>query len=46
VAEVFAFIEAHYHELISLKDIAAAVGLSPGHLTTVVRRKTGRTVQA
>jgi AraC family transcriptional activator of pobA len=27
-----------------LKDVARAVSLSPGHLTTVVRRKTGRTV--
>lgn len=46
LAEVFAYIEAHYHEPISLKDIAASVGLTPGHLTTVVRRKTGRTVQS
>jgi AraC-like DNA-binding protein len=34
-----------YHERISLRDVAAAVNLSAGHLTTVVRRKTGRTVQ-
>ena len=46
LAEVFAYIEAHYHETISLKHIAASVGLTPGHLTTVVRRKTGRTVQS
>lgn len=46
LAEVFAYIEAHYHEPISLKHIAAAVGLTPGHLTTVVRRRTGRTVQS
>jgi AraC family transcriptional regulator, transcriptional activator of pobA len=45
LAEVFAFIEAHYHERISLRDVAAAVNLSPAHLTTTVRRKTGRTVQ-
>jgi len=32
-------------ERISLKDVARAVSLSPGHLTTVLRRKTGRTVQ-
>jgi len=44
LAEVFGFIEAHYKEPISLKDVARAVSLSPGHLTTVVRRKTGRTV--
>jgi AraC-like DNA-binding protein len=44
LAEVFGFIEEHYGEQISLKDVARAVGLTPGHLTTVVRRKTGRTV--
>jgi AraC family transcriptional activator of pobA len=46
LAEVFGFIEEHYGEPISLKDVARAVSLSRGHLTTVVRRKTGRTVQA
>jgi AraC-like DNA-binding protein len=45
LAAVFEFIEEHYVEPISLSDIAAAVGLTPGHLTTVVRRKTGRPVQ-
>jgi AraC-like DNA-binding protein len=45
LAEVFGFIEDRYRERISLKDVARAVSLSPGHLTTVVRRKTGRTVQ-
>lgn len=44
LAEVFGFIEEHYSERISLKDVARAVGLTPGHLTTVVGRKTGRTV--
>ena len=44
LAEVFGFIEERYREPISLKDVARAVSLSPGHLTTVVRRKTGRTV--
>jgi AraC family transcriptional activator of pobA len=44
LAEVFGFIEARYSEPISLKDVARAVSLSSGHLTTVVRRKTGRTV--
>jgi AraC family transcriptional regulator, transcriptional activator of pobA len=46
LAEVFAYIEAHYREPISLKDIASKLGLTPGHLTTVVRRKTGRTAQS
>lgn len=41
---MFDFIEGHYSEPISLKDVARAVSLSPGHLTTVVGRKTGRTV--
>jgi AraC family transcriptional activator of pobA len=45
LAEVFGFIEDSYHEPISLRDVARAVSLSRGHLTTVVRRKTGRTVQ-
>ncbi len=44
LAAVFDFIEGHYSEPISLKDVARAVSLSPGHLTTVVGRKTGRTV--
>jgi len=46
LAEVFAHIEAHHREPISLKDVAGALGLTPGHLTTVVRRKTGRTVHS
>lgn len=45
LATVFGFIDEHYSERISLRDVAWAVSLSPGHLTTVVRRKTGRTVQ-
>jgi AraC family transcriptional activator of pobA len=44
LAEVFGFIEERYGEPISLKDVAGAVGFSAGHLTTVVGRKTGRTV--
>jgi AraC family transcriptional regulator, transcriptional activator of pobA len=45
LASVFEFIEEHYREPISLATVAAAVGLTPGYLTTTVRRKTGRTVQ-
>jgi AraC-like DNA-binding protein len=45
LAQVFDFIERHYQERISLRDVAAAVSMSNGHLTTVVRRKTGRPVQ-
>lgn len=44
LAAVFGFIEERYGEPISLKEVAQAVGLTPGHLTTVVGRKTGRTV--
>lgn len=46
LAEVFDFIEWHYPEPISLREVAGAVNISSGHLTTVVRRKTGRPVQA
>jgi AraC family transcriptional regulator, transcriptional activator of pobA len=45
LAQVFDFIEQHYHERISLRDVAAAVNISRAHLTTIVRRKTGRPVQ-
>jgi|GEM_PF-304154 len=45
LAAVFDFIEQRYHEPISLADVAAALSLTAGHLTTVVRRRTGRTVQ-
>jgi AraC family transcriptional regulator, transcriptional activator of pobA len=44
LAAVFDVIEARYHEPISLADVAGAVAESGGHLTTVVRRRTGRTV--
>jgi AraC-like DNA-binding protein len=45
LAEVFGCIEDRYRDPVSLKDVAGALSLTPGHLTTVVRRKTGRTVQ-
>ena len=45
LAAVFDVIEARSHEPISLRDVADAVGLTTGHLTTVVGRRTGRTVQ-
>ncbi|MPZ66955.1 MAG: helix-turn-helix domain-containing protein [Pseudonocardiaceae bacterium] len=44
LADVFALIEQRYREPLSLRDVARALRLSPGHLTTTVRRKTGRTV--
>jgi AraC family transcriptional activator of pobA len=45
LAAVFAVVEQRYREPLSLRDVAAAVGLTPGHVTTVVGRRTGRTVQ-
>jgi AraC family transcriptional activator of pobA len=45
LAEVFAVIEQQYPQPLSLRDVARAVSVSPGHLTTTVRRRTGRTVQ-
>jgi AraC family transcriptional activator of pobA len=45
LASVFAIIDEEYGQPVSLTGIAARVGLSPGHLTAVVRRRTGRTVQ-
>src|SRR5215217_2995605 len=45
LAEVFTVIDRHRGEPLSLRDVAHELGMSPGHLTTVVRRRTGRTVQ-
>ena len=45
LAGVSGFIEGHFGDPISLRDVAWAVSLTPAHLTTVIRRKTGRTVQ-
>ncbi len=45
LADVFAVIDRRHAEPLSLRDVAREVGLTPGHLTTVVRRRTGRTVQ-
>lgn len=45
LAEVFTAIDRHRGEPLSLRDVAGELGMTPGHLTTVVRRRTGRTVQ-
>jgi AraC family transcriptional activator of pobA len=45
LAEVFEVIERRYPQPLSLRDVAVAVNISPGHLTSTVRRRTGRTVQ-
>ncbi|MDZ4698649.1 MAG: AraC family transcriptional regulator [Rhodothermales bacterium] len=42
--QVFDVIDAHYAESLSLSDVAKAVHYSPAHLTTTIRRLTGRTV--
>jgi AraC-like DNA-binding protein len=44
LAEVFDVIERRFAEQLSLRDVARALRMTPGHLTTVVRRRTGRTV--
>ncbi len=44
LADVFGVIEKHFAQELSARDVAEAVGMSPGHLTTVVRERTGRTV--
>jgi AraC family transcriptional activator of pobA len=45
LAEVFTVIDRRLGEPLSLRDVAGELGVTPGHLTTVVRRRTGRTVQ-
>lgn len=45
LAKVFEVIDRRHAEPLSLRDVAAEVGMTPGHLTTIVRRRTGRTVQ-
>ncbi len=45
LAEVFDVIERRYPQPLSLREVATAVRISPGHLTSTVRRRTGRTVQ-
>ncbi|MEY9873983.1 AraC family transcriptional activator of pobA [Streptacidiphilus sp. MAP12-33] len=44
LAEVFEVIERRFAEPLSLREVATDVGMTPGHVTTVVRRRTGRTV--
>lgn len=42
VERVFAQIEESFREPVSAADIARALGYTPGHLTTVLSRRTGR----
>ncbi|MRG90365.1 helix-turn-helix domain-containing protein [Polyangium spumosum] len=46
VAEALDYIERHCMEPISLADVAAAVRRSPAHVTTALRRATGKTAGA
>lgn len=43
--QVFRFIEAHYHQPISLTDVAQAASYSPAYLTNLVQTQTNRTVK-
>jgi AraC-like DNA-binding protein len=45
LAEVFAVIDRRHTEPLSLRDVARELGMTPGHLTTIVRHRTGCTVQ-
>ncbi|WP_339156316.1 AraC family transcriptional regulator [Actinomadura luteofluorescens] len=42
VEQVFAEIESTFREPVSAADVARALGYTPGHLTTVLRKRTGR----
>ena len=44
LADVFDVIEQRFAQPLSLRDVAKSVGMTAGHLTTLVRRRTGRTV--
>lgn len=42
--EVFDYIEANYHQGITLSNVALAVGYSPAYLTSRVAKQTGETI--
>jgi AraC-like DNA-binding protein len=44
LAEVFDTIEQRFAEPLSPSEVAKSVGMTPGHLTTLVRRRTGGTL--
>lgn len=44
LTKVFDFIEANYHDHITVSDVAQAVGYSPTYLTSLVRYETGKTL--
>jgi AraC family transcriptional activator of pobA len=44
VTQTLAYVEAHYAEPISLRDVACELGYSPAHLTHTFRMLTGTAV--
>ncbi|RPF19561.1 AraC family transcriptional regulator [Myceligenerans xiligouense] len=44
LVRVFDQVEAMFRDQVSAGDVARALGYTPGHLTTVVRERSGRTV--
>ncbi len=44
LTQVFRYIDAHFRDAISLREVAATVGHAPAYLTNLVHRETGRTV--
>lgn len=44
VAQAIAYLEAHYQEKISLREVAAALYISPNYLSDLFRRHTGQTL--
>ncbi len=45
LSQVFAFIEANYHQSISLSDVAKAAGYSPAYLTNLAQELTGYSIK-
>lgn len=45
LSPMFAFIEANYHQSLSLRDVARAVGYSPAYLTNMAQTLTGYSVK-
>ncbi|HEV3086922.1 MAG TPA: AraC family transcriptional regulator [Candidatus Elarobacter sp.] len=46
IDQVREYVEHHYQEPISLRDVADALGYSRSHLTSVVRMETGKPLNA
>lgn len=44
LTRVFRYIDAHFRDAISLREVATTVGHAPAYLTDLVHRETGRTV--